>query len=198
MDFLSYDLFNTGISIAELLLTIVGLFGGGMVAGRTMGIARMRVEDRRRLRDELIPKLQRSQFPGGSDEYLDEAQLADWLASHEQVERLIEIMPWPERNGWNYASQVSPVELIRDGLAKVRAARLGGGDGNAPCGELRESWYADYFPIYQPSESEWGQRLSGLQTHLERRLRPGRLRRLVDYWYRIVIFLKRKLGRPGS
>ena len=184
-EWLSYEVFNSGLSVAQLLVALLGIPAGGWAAGKTSAIARMRVEDRRIFVDQVLPQLLRPHFPGGTDDCLDEVALTAWLEAFQKGRDLMRLHPWVDRKSWAEIERTAPEQFVRSALSKARLA----GDDGASAVALRDEWYERYVTDERPRElkrrerTDWQQALLLLDDHLNRELRPGFWRRPAGWFY---------------
>lgn len=105
-DVLGHELFGTTISVLELAISFVGLFGGGYVGTRTGALSRMRVEDRRELLDEILPGIDELQGPVFYDYQADVPEQPDidraeaLVGSVDKGDHIVDLLPWLDRREW--------------------------------------------------------------------------------------------------
>lgn len=89
---LEYSWFDGNTTTFDLLIALLGLATGGLVAGRTMAIARLRVERRELLHDTVIPRV------GSLPMMRDHCEA--WVEATREADRLVRLLPWFDRVGW--------------------------------------------------------------------------------------------------
>ena len=101
--FLAQDVLDSGLNVAQLIVAVVSLGGGGFVGGAAGAVARMRTEERQKLWKEL-------------------SDLPDVLLSPDEDDGFIEhlhqmcigaaLLSWPERAAFRRAVEAGPFHLL--------------------------------------------------------------------------------------
>lgn len=107
------NVLGLGISFADLVIGFIGLGGGTYAGARGAALSRMRLEDRRTLRDEHFPSL------GGLNRNYDEAH--DQLSTLIRIGLLVELLSWTERSMWERSLR----KLPEANMAGIKLGRRG-------------------------------------------------------------------------
>ncbi len=190
-DVLAHELFGTAVSVAELLVALVSLFGGGYVGARSGGVARMRIEDRRQLLDEYLPDLiniVRGPDPTthkieihyltGDDRYhppLVWAESAtDLLITYETADNIVELLPWLDRYEWERFAKCFPLESAEVLRNYRRSGEWDELPGPLEGTDVRDSEYLNQCQLAAHGEgAPLDDASDRLREHLRYRLRPS-------------------------
>ena len=156
------ELLGTGISVAELILAIIGLGGGGYAGAATSARARMRLEDRRKLLDVLIPRLEFAMFN------YEPVALGRTIR---EIANVIEVLPWADRESWRIVRETIPL-------------------GSKTVAALNAAWVqetAEAAPSLHDEVPETNLTLRVLQdtrTKAEAKALTAENRKAIDEWYK--------------
>lgn len=203
---------DTGIALLDLAIAILGLGGGSYLGTRRAGLVRMRVEDRRQLLDDWLPRV-KDPTMGVLDSAGFVAELEEWGQASSKIDHAVEFLTWTERQSWRLAQAKSPDEW----LALQHEIYLSVGSRSDTSIEIDEfmsqnggwaAWLSAFSDYRRPEPArtldpvatdlrEWYRRLDDFELHLHRLLRPTVIHRLAAgaYSWRLVKrWPKRQLG----
>ncbi len=200
---------------AELVVSTIGIFGGGYGGVRLGSVARIRLEIRKRVLDEvenpwkLFDELRLLTDHKNAHPWLESA-LAHW----EVVDKLndeVELLPWTDRASWSRLilnQRVLFQDSLSDFVEVVKRRQFG---------QMSDEDVAQFFDDFLESTAKrvgreqankaltlpWGpagvgdgSALSEFKDYLRRQIRPSQWRRAQDWNYRLQLAKSRPTPWP--
>ena len=191
---LSHEVLDTGISVAQLLLALLGIGGGGAVAGHTSAVARIRAEKRLELLDAIDSQSFRPPILGaellGGDIEPDRwnsfwegnvVEIGNYQHRLAKIERIVNLLRWDDQARW-----LDLVGPIKQRLSSAADAAFQAGqsiesltaDGKERFATELALFREDSLALVLPDApaapaSPYPAKFKALESHLVRSLRPG-------------------------